>query len=165
MSFDELAVDRDTIGRFSEKRGSRPEISLAEFDAEHPEIAGLGARIVEPTPELNPSQGRDENGKRTWSVDGPDGLTLIARRSGFRNFEVSYGEEPKKWSWRGRKPEEALAAAYAGMQTDEVRENRIESFGHSASEMASTIRDTADLSFKMGHITASERDTATVTRW
>lgn len=236
MAFSELSVERDTIGRFSEKRGSQPEVSLArpnpptlppvgspgsitvrefldlpepdtaprtaplhtsddnralfeerkelaeayelavwydggspqgidylyryqkpllDFDADHPEIAQLGTRTIEPTPEIRPVQARDENGKKTWSVDGPDGLTLSARKvSLFGGYTASYSTETGAHSWEGRSPEEALAAAYSGVQTDEVREARIAALSYDT-DAASIVRD---LRYKMGQITASERN-------
>lgn len=228
MAFSELSVERDTIGRFSEKRGSQPEVSLGkykarelppidsargittsefmdlpqpntdprtaplhtsnknrklfeqrqaiaeaynmalwndggtpqgidylyryqkpllDFDADHPEIAQLGTRIVEPTPTvISPAPSRDAEGKKVWQADGPDGLTLTARRAGFRRFAVSSDNGE---TWEGRSPEEAIANAYAGVQTDEAREARI------AGGVTDEVR--ADLRYKMGHITASER--------
>jgi hypothetical protein len=221
MAFSESSIVRNTIGRFAEKLGSRPEISLEEYDAlpepdieprtaplhtseknrdlfnrretlayelrvaywndgnvaqgldylqsyreplarfdeDHPEIAHLGTRVVKPTPELRPAEGRDADGKKTWSVDGPDGMTLVARKPGlFGGYTVGYGEGAKTWSWKGKTPEDALAAAYSGVQTDEVRESRIENLGYSASEMGSSLDTMADLRYKMGQITATERD-------
>lgn len=222
MVFSEQNVSRDTLGQFSEKVGSRPEVSLTEwdalpeadvktrvapkhtseenrelfiqrealvhelraiewidgthpvgltslythrksvldFDSQHPDIAGLGVRVVEPTPDIVAVPGRDSDGKKVWAAPGPDGMDLAARRSGLRKFAVTYGVKPKKWTWEGRTPEEALSAAYAGVQTDEVRENRIDSLGYSPSEVSSSLRSAADLRFKMGQITQTERDAA-----
>lgn len=228
MTFSELSVERDAVGRFSEKRGSAPEVSLdysapptllsigspgaitfeeylnlpepsttprtvplhtsdenralfehrkklaeeyelalwrdggapqgidylyryqkplLDFDAAHPEIESLGTRIVEPTPTIiAPSPGRDADGRKVWQADGPDGLTLTARRAGFRRFAVASDDGE---TWEGRSPEEAIANAYEGVQTDEAREARI------AAGVTNEVR--ADLRYKMGHITASER--------
>lgn len=127
---------------------------LLDFDAAHPEIESLDTRILEPTPTIiAPSPGRDADGRKVWQADGPDGLTLTAHRVGFRRFAVASDDgEP----WEGRSPEEAIANAYTGVQTDEAREARI------AAGVPDEVR--ADLRYKMGHITASER-TSRPNRW
>lgn len=128
---------------------------LRRFDEKHPEIAGLGTRIVDPTPEqLDIREGYGPDGKKLWRLTGPDKTALVARRSGFRKFSASFSEDSPRWE--GRTPEEALAAAYAGVQSDEVRQDRL------ARTTLSSMADrdlVAELRYRMGYITATERKT------